>query len=140
MTETGSIANWRSAGACLSADPDLFFPVSTTGPADKQVARAKLICAGCVVRQECLDFALAHDQTHGIWGGTTAEERQRARRRQRRAVAAAAKRTAHAAFQRRPMAGTRLSTWVLLWLVRMSRSSYVMPSGYWSRVASSSRR
>lgn len=140
MTETGSIANWRSAGACLSADPDLFFPVSTTGPADKQVARAKLICAGCVVRQECLDFALAHDQTHGIWGGTTAEERQRARRRQRRAVAAAAKRTAHAAFQRRPMAGTRLSTLVLLWLVRMSRSSYVMPSGYWSRVASSSRR
>jgi WhiB family transcriptional regulator, redox-sensing transcriptional regulator len=88
-----SVANWRSAGACLSADPDLFFPISITGPADKQVARAKLICAGCVVRQECLDFALARVETHGIWGGTTAEERQRARRRQRRAAAAAAKRT-----------------------------------------------
>jgi WhiB family transcriptional regulator, redox-sensing transcriptional regulator len=91
MTE--SVANWRSAGACLSADPDLFFPISITGPADKQVARAKLICAGCVVRQDCLDFALTHVETHGIWGGTTAEERQRARRRQRRAAAAAAKRT-----------------------------------------------
>jgi WhiB family transcriptional regulator, redox-sensing transcriptional regulator len=90
MTETGNVANWRSAGACLSADPDLFFPISTTGAADKQVARAKMICAGCLVRQECLEFALTHDQTHGIWGGTTAEDRQRIRRRQRRAAAAAA--------------------------------------------------
>lgn len=93
MTETGSMAHWRSAGACLSADPDLFFPISTKGPAEKQIARAKLICARCAVRQECLNFALTHDQTHGIWGGTTAEERQRARRRERRAAAAAAKRT-----------------------------------------------
>jgi WhiB family transcriptional regulator, redox-sensing transcriptional regulator len=104
MTETGSIANWRSAGACLSADPDIFFPISTTGPAEKQVARAKMICAGCVVRQECLEFALTHDQTHGIWGGTTAEERQRARRRMRRAAAAAAKRTV-AAYPRLEPAG-----------------------------------
>ncbi len=92
MSETRSTANWRSAGACLSADPDLFFPISEMGPADQQIARAKVICAGCVVRQECLDFALTHNQTHGVWGGTTAEERQRARRRKRRAAAAAAKR------------------------------------------------
>jgi WhiB family transcriptional regulator, redox-sensing transcriptional regulator len=92
MTETGTATNWRSAGACLSADPDLFFPISAVGPADEQITRAKMICARCMVRQECLDFALTHDQTHGIWGGTTAEERQRARRRKRRAAAAAAKR------------------------------------------------
>ena len=93
MTATGSAANWRSAGACLSADPDLFFPISLTGPAEKQITRAKTICAGCVVRQECLDFALTHGQVYGIWGGTTAEDRQRDRRRKRRAAAAAAKRT-----------------------------------------------
>jgi len=93
MTATGSAANWRSAGACLSADPDLFFPISSAGPGERQIARAKMICAGCRVRQECLDFALAHDQLYGIWGGTTPEDRQRARRRKRRAAAAAAKRT-----------------------------------------------
>ena len=92
MTATGSAMNWRSAGACLSADPDLFFPISSAGPAERQIARAKLICAGCGVRSECLDFALSHDQVYGIWGGTTPEDRQRYRRRKRRAAAAAAKR------------------------------------------------
>jgi WhiB family transcriptional regulator, redox-sensing transcriptional regulator len=93
MTATRSIKNWRSAGACLAADPDLFFPISTRGPAKKQISRAKMICAGCEVRTECLDFAMSHDQTYGIWGGTTPEDRQRERRRKRRAVAATAKRT-----------------------------------------------
>jgi WhiB family transcriptional regulator, redox-sensing transcriptional regulator len=93
MTATGTDVNWRSAGACLSADPDLFFPVSSTGPAERQIARAKMICAGCGVRLECLDFAVSHGQVYGIWGGTTAEDRQRARRRKRRAAAAAANRT-----------------------------------------------
>lgn len=93
MTATGTDVNWRSAGACLSADPDLFFPISSTGRAQRQIARAKMICAGCRVRLECLDFAVSHGQVYGIWGGTTPEDRQRARRRKRRAAAAAAKRT-----------------------------------------------
>ena len=88
MSATGSATNWRSAGACLYADPDLFFPISSTGPAEQQIARAKMICAGCAVRRECLDFALSHDQVYGIWGGTTPEDRQRERRRKRRAAAA----------------------------------------------------
>jgi len=92
MTATGRATDWRSAGACLSADPDLFFPISVRGPAEKQIARAKMICAGCGVRQECLEFAMTHVLTYGIWGGTTPEDRQRARRRKRRAAAAAAKR------------------------------------------------
>jgi WhiB family transcriptional regulator, redox-sensing transcriptional regulator len=93
MTPTRNVQNWRSAAACLSADPDLFFPISATGAAVRQIERAKRICAGCTVRQQCLEFALAHDQVYGIWGGTTAEDRQRARRRKRRAAAAAANRT-----------------------------------------------
>jgi len=92
MTVSRSTPNWRSAGACLSADPDLFFPVASAGPADRQIARAKMICAGCTVRRECLDFATSHDHVYGIWGGTTREDRQRERRRKRRAAAAAAKR------------------------------------------------
>ena len=94
MSVTESAANWRSAGACLSADPDLFFPISSVGPAERRIARAKQICAGCGVRRECLEFALSHDQIHGIWGGTTAEDRQRERRRKRRAAAAARRKLA----------------------------------------------
>jgi WhiB family transcriptional regulator, redox-sensing transcriptional regulator len=41
-----------------------------------QVAKAKSICAGCQVRQECLGYALATHQIHGVWGGTSEEERQ----------------------------------------------------------------
>ena len=93
MTVIANGENWRLSGACRSADPDLFFPMSSTGSAEKQIARAKLICAGCRVRQECLEFALSHDQTYGIWGGTTADDRRRDRRRRRRAAATAAKRT-----------------------------------------------
>jgi WhiB family transcriptional regulator, redox-sensing transcriptional regulator len=91
MTATGSATNWRSAGACLSADPDLFFPISAIGLAEQQIALAKMICAKCGVKQKCLEFALTHDQIYGIWGGTTAEDRQRARRREHRAATAAAR-------------------------------------------------
>jgi WhiB family transcriptional regulator, redox-sensing transcriptional regulator len=93
MTVIGNIATWQTEAACLPADPDLFFPISATGPAEKQIARAKRICAGCAVRRECLEFALAHDQMYGIWGGTTPDERRRVRRRRRRAAVTAQKRT-----------------------------------------------
>jgi WhiB family redox-sensing transcriptional regulator len=39
------------------------------------VARAKAVCAGCPVREACLEFALANDERWGVWGGTS--ERQR---------------------------------------------------------------
>jgi WhiB family redox-sensing transcriptional regulator len=71
---------WRSAAACRSADPDLFFPISNSGPALKQAAKAKAICATCRVRRECLAFALRTGQVHGIWGGTGEDERAAARR------------------------------------------------------------
>ena len=66
---------WRYA-ACRDADPEIFFPVSSVGPGHGEVARAKAICARCPVRRQCLQFALATRQAHGIWGGTTEEERR----------------------------------------------------------------
>jgi WhiB family transcriptional regulator, redox-sensing transcriptional regulator len=69
MTTTRGHADWREAGACAQADPDLFFPISSTGRALGQITKAKAICAACPVRQPCLDFALEHDLAHGIWGG-----------------------------------------------------------------------
>jgi len=76
-----AMAEWRAAGACLTADPDLFFPVSACGPAARQAERALRICAGCQVRPQCLEFAMRTGEKEGIWGGTTSEERIRALRR-----------------------------------------------------------
>jgi WhiB family redox-sensing transcriptional regulator len=80
------LPDWRAEGACRTADPDLFFPVavSTTPVAARQIARAQRICAGCAVRQQCLDFAMQTREPAGIWGGTTPEERLRAHRARNR--------------------------------------------------------
>jgi WhiB family transcriptional regulator, redox-sensing transcriptional regulator len=87
-TATGRTADWRSDGACLHADPDLFFPISMTGRAAEQIAQAKAICARCPVREPCLEFAQEHEPGYGIWGGTTPQDRQQARRRERHATRA----------------------------------------------------
>lgn len=80
--------HWRSMAACGTAEPDLFFPVSASACNLSQVARAKEICGRCLVRDQCLEFALETRQLHGIWGGTTEEERYRLfRTPQRRASA-----------------------------------------------------
>jgi WhiB family redox-sensing transcriptional regulator len=71
----GRLDWWRSA-ACRTSDPEMFFPVSSVGPGHDEVARAKEVCAACLVRRQCLQFALATRQAHGVWGGTTEEERR----------------------------------------------------------------
>ena len=68
--------DWRLLPACLSADPDLFFPISESGRSAEQFATAKAICARCQVRRDCLTFALATGPIHGIWGGTSEQERR----------------------------------------------------------------
>lgn len=85
MTARNDNAQWWSRAACSTADPDLFFPISTSGPALRQVAQAKAICARCQIQRECLDFALDAGPVQGVWGGMTEEERRLARRRERRA-------------------------------------------------------
>jgi WhiB family redox-sensing transcriptional regulator len=76
--------DWRADGACLSADPDLFFPIATGVVAAKQVTKAQRICADCRVQKQCLDFAMKTGEVHGIWGGTTPEDRIRVRRQHMR--------------------------------------------------------
>ncbi|MFD5074107.1 WhiB family transcriptional regulator [Streptomyces sp. NPDC058371] len=73
--------NWRDAAACRSVDPDLFFPVGTTGPALLQIQEAKAVCRGCPVRDACLQWALDTGQTIGVWGGTSENERRALKRR-----------------------------------------------------------
>lgn len=72
------IEHWTDLAACRAADvdPELFFPISTTGPALDQVAEAKRVCASCPVKPDCLAWALRAGESAGIWGGTTPEERR----------------------------------------------------------------
>jgi WhiB family transcriptional regulator, redox-sensing transcriptional regulator len=81
MTAFDSRAGWWSRAACLTSDPDLFFPVSSSGLALSQVRRAKAICSRCEIRQACFDYSLRAGPIQGIWGGTTEEERRRLRNR-----------------------------------------------------------
>jgi WhiB family transcriptional regulator, redox-sensing transcriptional regulator len=72
---TGS-GDWRDNAACRDADPDLFFPIATTGPALRQVQEAIQICQTCPIQARCLAWALEQGVTDGVWGGTTAEQRR----------------------------------------------------------------
>ncbi|MBO1335544.1 WhiB family transcriptional regulator [Streptomyces sp. VRA16 Mangrove soil] len=81
---------WLDGAACVHEDPELFFPVGTTGPAVQDVEAAKQVCRRCPVVAECLEWAVTTGQTSGVWGGTSERERTgllRAERR-RRAVRA----------------------------------------------------
>lgn len=70
----GGSPSWMPQGACRGEDPELFFPITSAGPALAQVLAAKAVCFRCAVRAACLSYALATRQA-GIWGGTTQEER-----------------------------------------------------------------
>lgn len=77
--------SWRTKAACRQTDPDLFFPVGTTGPALDHIASAKAVCQQCPVQAPCLEFALATNQDAGVWGGTSEEDRRILRSRAARA-------------------------------------------------------
>lgn len=67
--------SWQSRANCMGVDPDLFFP--ERGASTRE---AKEVCRGCVVRDDCLEFALANSEKFGIWGGMSERERRRVRR------------------------------------------------------------
>ena len=67
--------SWQAFANCLGVDPDLFFP--ERGASTKE---AKQVCQGCVVREDCLEYALANGEKFGIWGGMSERERRRIRR------------------------------------------------------------
>ena len=72
--------SWRTRAICRDTDPDLFFPVGTTGQALVQIARAKEVCGECPVQNDCLEYALETNQDAGIWGGLDEEQRRNIRR------------------------------------------------------------
>jgi WhiB family redox-sensing transcriptional regulator len=73
--------DWRDQALCRATDPELFFPVGTTGKALVAIDKAKSVCGECPVKTACLEFALDTNQDAGIWGGLSEEERRDIRRR-----------------------------------------------------------
>ncbi|HVF06071.1 MAG TPA: WhiB family transcriptional regulator [Frankiaceae bacterium] len=73
--------DWRHRALCRDEDPELFFPIGTTGPAAQQVEDAKAVCQRCDVVSDCLQWALETGQDAGVWGGTSEEERRAIKRR-----------------------------------------------------------
>lgn len=88
-------ATWMRQAACRSVDPELFFPGR-----GESTREAKAACAGCPVRVECLDYAIANGERHGIWGGLSPRERRRARRQ-------------HMRIARPPVSRITTQTWTL---------------------------
>lgn len=76
--------DWRHRAICRDEDPELFFPVGTSGPALLQIAEAKTVCRTCPVVSECLTWALDSGQDAGVWGGMTEDERRALKRRNAR--------------------------------------------------------
>lgn len=66
---------WQERALCAQTDPEAFFPEK--GGSTRE---AKRICLGCEVKDDCLDYALAHDERFGIWGGLSERERRRLKR------------------------------------------------------------
>ncbi len=84
LDELAGFVELATNGACLEADPAIFFSDDMA-----VVARAKQVCAGCPVRAQCLAGALQRHEPHGVWGGELFDggvviERKRPRGRPRK--------------------------------------------------------
>ncbi len=66
---------WQERALCAQTDPEAFFPEK--GGSTRE---AKKVCRACEVQEECLEYALTHDERFGIWGGMSERERRRIKR------------------------------------------------------------
>ena len=72
---------WYDNAACRDEDPELFFPIGSSGPAVRQLQQAKRVCAGCPVQRLCLEWAVRTSIDYGVWGGLGEDERRSLKRR-----------------------------------------------------------
>ena len=67
---------WQEKALCAQTDPEAFFPEK--GGSTRE---AKRVCLVCEVKADCLEYALAHDERFGIWGGLSERERRKLKRK-----------------------------------------------------------
>lgn len=73
--------SWKLLAACRGVEADIFYPLT-----DEEAESAKSVCQTCSVREACLEWALAHRERDGVWGGATERERRRMVRQRRRSA------------------------------------------------------
>lgn len=71
---------WMIEAKCRGVGPSAFYPSDGVG-----VEMAKRVCQGCVVKNECLDFAIQNKEVFGVWGEASERERKRISRQRREA-------------------------------------------------------
>lgn len=62
---------WLAKALCTSEHLDILYATDA-----RRMSAARQLCAACDVQMECLDYALANGEQHGVWGGTTEKERR----------------------------------------------------------------
>ena len=74
---------WHENAACSGLGNELFYLGRVWGNphAVRQAAAAKVVCALCPVKEQCLEAGL--EDEFGIWGGTTERDRRKLRRERR---------------------------------------------------------
>lgn len=71
--------DFMQVGNCRDLPPGDFFPERGE---TKKMVEAKAVCAGCQVREECLEYALAEPiEKFGVWGGLSEKQRRHYRSR-----------------------------------------------------------
>jgi WhiB family redox-sensing transcriptional regulator len=65
------MSNFMDGAKCSGNEEIDFFPSSAKG-----VGVARRFCDDCAVKQECLDYAIAEEIFHGIWGGKSENQRR----------------------------------------------------------------
>lgn len=80
---TRDLPDWRAGALCAQIGGDMFFPPK--GGSDRS---AKIICAMCDVRIQCLKWALDnHEIYEGIYGGLNPGQRRKMMRERLRRAA-----------------------------------------------------
>lgn len=75
LFDNTSDVSWQHKALCAQTDPEAFFPEKGGSTKD-----AKRVCAHCEVRDQCLAWAIEHDERFGIWGGLSERERRKYKR------------------------------------------------------------
>ncbi|MGZ6005588.1 MAG: WhiB family transcriptional regulator [Candidatus Saccharimonadales bacterium] len=78
--ESSIPADWLIQAKCKGLDPSVFHPEPNE---ERKRQKAISYCSQCVVKAECLEYALNVKEKHGIWGGKTASQRRQIQKQRR---------------------------------------------------------
>lgn len=72
---SGLPSDWAKEASCRGTETNLFYPER-----GENTREAVAICAGCLVVEQCLHYALSNNIKTGVWGGKSEKQRRVLRR------------------------------------------------------------